>query len=147
VKIPSKQAIIQFVKYNIGGAIFFLSAYGIFSLLFGVFHWPWWLAKTIGDGIGWFINYLIQRYWAFAHTELHFRERKNRTRYILLIIIDTILGYVIVGVLQHFGLSPFIGVWASSIFFTFWNYVLYRYWVFAAVSPQKTRNSRTKRVQ
>lgn len=142
MKLLKKQDIVQFIKYNIGGAIFFASAYGIFSLLYGPLHLPWWVAKTIGDGIGWFINYLIQRYWAFAHTKLHFKERKNRIRYIWLIVIDTILGYVIVGVLKHFGLSPFAGVWASSIFFTFWNFVLYRYWVFATGGTSSKRQTR-----
>jgi putative flippase GtrA len=142
MKMLSRRNIVQFIKYNIGGAIFFASAYGIFSLLYGPLHLPWWVAKTIGDGIGWFINYLIQRYWAFAHTELKFKEHKNRTRYGILIVVDTILGYVIVGALSHFGLSPFIGVWASSIFFTFWNFVWYRYWVFAPSSSTGKRKTR-----
>lgn len=128
---PSKKLAVQFFEYWLGGNVFFLSGYATFSICFGLFHWRWWHAKVLGDIVGWTLNYIVQRYWAFTRSDLQFHEGKNRTRYIILSIVDTMLDYLIVGGLFQLGLTPYLGMFVSAGFFTVWNFVWYRYWVFS----------------
>jgi putative flippase GtrA len=121
---------IQFTKYLAGGSIYFWVGYGVFALGYSVFHWWWLWAKVLGDVIGWTLNYVIQRYWAFGGQARHLREVKHLGRYIFIESFGFILDYSIVGGLKHVGITPYIGSMLSAVFFTFWSYYWYKYWVF-----------------
>jgi putative flippase GtrA len=125
-----KKRLIQFGEYFVGGNVFFVSGYLTFALCYSVFGWRWWQAKLLADTVGWTLNYLVQRYWAFQNRGLYGHEGTNRSRYIILSLVDTVLDFVIVGGLNHFGISPYIGMFLAAGFFTAWNYVWYRFWVF-----------------
>lgn len=126
----TKASLIQFSRYLVGGSIYFWTGYGIFALGYSVFHWWWFWAKVLGDSIGWTLNYLIQRYWAFAGQAKHLSEMKHATRYLLIESFGFVLDYAIVGGLKYLGLTPYIGAFISAGFFTFWSYLWYKYWVF-----------------
>lgn len=128
---PTKKLVVQFLEYWVGGNVFFVSGYVIFSLCYGVFHLRWWQAKVIGDAVGWTLNYIVQRYWAFSRQDLRLHEGKNRLRYIVLSVVNTVIDYLIVGGLVNVGVTPYIGTFVSAGFFTVWNFLWYRYWVFA----------------
>lgn len=130
IRIPSRQGIKQFVIYNLGGAAFFVIGYGIFALLYGVFDMWWVLAKAIGDLCGWTANYLIQRHLVFHKESQGQRERIILGKFTLISAVNLLLDYLIVGGLKLLGVSPFLGLWLSSIFFTFWKYLWYKIWVF-----------------
>lgn len=133
-KKPSKRTLWQFVLYNIGGMAFFATGYSIFVLLYGVFSWRWWAAKIIADLSGWAVNYLVQRFIAFRHEGKHHTEKKLFTRFSAISLINVPLDYAIVGGLKLVGVSPFIGLWISAVFFTFWKFAWYKLWVFKAHS-------------
>jgi putative flippase GtrA len=126
-----KQTAVQFLEYWIGGNVFFFSGYASFALFYSVLHWQWWQAKLLADTIGWTLNYLVQRYWAFTKSELTKHEGRNKLRYVTLSLVDTVLDYAIVGGLVSLGVTPYIGMFVAAGFFTFWNYLWYRFWVFA----------------
>jgi hypothetical protein len=42
------------------------------------------------------------------------------------------IDYAIVGGLKWLGVTPFLGLWISSIFFTIWKWLWYKHWVFKA---------------
>ena len=84
----------------------------------------------LGDVVGWTLNYLLQRYWAFASKSLQKHEGTALIKYVLITALNFALDYAIVGGLKHFGVSPYIGFFISAGFFTVWNYVWYRFWVF-----------------
>lgn len=130
IRIPSRQGIKQFVIYNLGGAAFFIIGYGIFALLYGLFGWPWWLAKALGDLCGWTANYLIQRHLVFHKESQGQRERVILGKFTLISLVNLLIDYLIVGGLRLLGVSPFLGLWISSLFFTFWKYLWYKIWVF-----------------
>lgn len=127
---PTRLEVIQFAEYWIGGNVFFISGYATFALLYSGLQAPWWVAKLIGDAVGWTLNYLVQRYWAFDKSSLRRHEGRNRARYVTLSLIDTVLDYAIVGGLLYLGVTPYIGMFVAAGFFTFWNYFWYRFWVF-----------------
>ncbi|HSH18545.1 MAG TPA: GtrA family protein [Candidatus Saccharimonadales bacterium] len=130
MRLPSKAQVVQFLEYWLGGNVFFISGYLTFSLLFSVFHWRWWQAKLVADVVGWTLNYLVQRYWAFNNQDLSKHEGRARLRYIIISIVDTVLDYLIIGGLVALGVTPYLGMFVAAGFFTVWNYAWYRWWVF-----------------
>jgi putative flippase GtrA len=130
VRRPSNQTIWQFLLYNVGGAVFFVVGYGVFVLLYGVLHWYWLYAKLLADLIGWSLNYFIQRFVAFKHESRQQRESRLLTKFTAFSLLNLVLDYALVGGLRWLGISPFLGLWISSLFFTFWKWAGYKHWVF-----------------
>lgn len=132
---PTKKSLIQFAFYNLGGVAFFIIGYLVFAVLYGIFSWRWWIAKIVADIIGWLTNYVIQRYLAFREESKHHKDSQLFARFSIISLLNVPIDYAIVGGLKFVGVSPFIGLWISSIFFTVWKFVWYKVWVFAA--PKK----------
>lgn len=130
LKKPSKQNIWQFTLYNFGGVAFFVIGYLVFVGLYGLAHWPWWLAKIIADLVGWAVNYVIQRYLTFRKEVKNSQDRRLLKRFIGVSLLNVPLDYAIVGTLKLVGLTPFVGLWLSALFFTIWKYAWYKLYVF-----------------
>ena len=126
----NRKLLIQFGQYMVGGGAWFVSGYIVFALCYGLFGWAWWVAKLLADIIGWALNYLIQRYWAFKHPALAGHEIRISTRYVAIMTVNTAIDFAIVGGLKALGVTPYIGLFVAAGFFTVWNYVWYRFWVF-----------------
>lgn len=119
----------QFIKYLLAGGLYFWSGLAIFAIGYSIFHLWWLWAKIIADIVGWIINYYAQRYWAFAKSK-QLKEVQHIWRYTVIELIGFLLDYSIIAILKYFGVSPYIGIFVSAGFFTFWNYFWYKYWVF-----------------
>lgn len=135
-----RKAAAQFMKYMSGGSLYFWSGYAIFALCYSVFHWGWLWAKMLADAVGWTLNYLVQRYWAFAeHHRLS--EMEHVVRYLVIESIGFVLDYLIIAGLRAIGITPYIGFFISAGFFTVWSYLWYKYWVFPEKHSEKSRTS------
>ncbi len=108
--------VIQFIKYMIGGGVYFWVGLAIFSFCYSVLGWHWLLAKATGDAVGWTLNYLIQRYWAFANPYLNKHEGREAVRYTIINTVDFAKDYAIVIGLKSIGVTPYIGVFVSLAF-------------------------------
>jgi putative flippase GtrA len=128
--MTKRKTAIQFGKYLTGGSIYFWSGYAIFALCYSGLGWGWLAAKIAADAIGWTLNYLVQRYWAFASDRLNLSEMQHVGRYLFIETIGFILDYAIIGGLNALGITPYIGFFISAGFFTVWSYLWYKYWVF-----------------
>ncbi len=124
------KTVIQFGKYMAGGSVYFWTGYGIFALCYSVLGWWWLWAKVAADAIGWTLNYLVQRYWAFNSDRLKLSEMQHVSRYICIETIGFIIDYLIIYGLNAVGITPYIGFFISAGFFTVWSYLWYKYWVF-----------------
>lgn len=127
---PSKEWLVQFAYFNLGGIVFFVSGYLMFVLLYGLLHWNWFIAKCIADLTGWTLNYLMQHYLAFPAVARAQGHRTVLRRYIPFSLLNLGIDYAIVGILNWMGVSPLIGLWISALFFTVWKWLWYRHWVF-----------------
>jgi putative flippase GtrA len=136
----SRQDFVQFVKYFIGGTSYFWACYAIFATCYSGLHWAWWPAKMAGDAVGWTLNYLLQRYWAFTSKNLKKHEGAALAKYVLLTAFNFALDYAIVGSLKAVGVSPYIGFFVSAGFFTVWNYAWLRFWVFLGKTSASKQN-------
>ena len=127
---------IRFFKYMVGGSIYFWVGYGVFALCYSGLHWKWFPAKLLADAIGWTLNYLVQRFWAFSD-HISLGEMQHASRYVFIESIGFVLDYLLIGGLYHLGVSPYVGFFISGIFFTFWSFLWYKYWVFPETAGQK----------
>lgn len=125
-----KKELKRFIKYMVGGGIYFWLGYGVFAIGYSVFHWNWFPAKILADLVGWTSNYFIQRYWAFSD-QVHLSELQHLGRYITIESIGFVMDYLIIWWLVSIGITPYIGFFISSGFFTVWSYLWYKYWVFS----------------
>jgi putative flippase GtrA len=130
--MPKHKAAVQFGKYLAGGSVYFWSGYAIFALGYSVLHLWWLWAKLAADAVGWTLNYLAQRYWAFASDHPRLSEMQHVARYLVIESIGFILDYLIIAGLKALGVTPYIGFFVSAAFFTVWSYLWYKYWVFPA---------------
>lgn len=122
--------LVQFAEYMVGGGVYFVSGFIIFAILYSGLGWDWLWAKIIADAIGWTLNYLIQRYWAFNDNLLRKRELQVGERYLVITLANFAIDYAIVASMKTLGVTPYLGMITSSLFFTAWNYLWYRFWVF-----------------
>jgi putative flippase GtrA len=126
----TKQNSTQFMKYMVGGSLYFWVGYGVFAICYSGLKWNWFWSKVLADAIGWTLNYVAQRYWAFKSDHLRLSEMQHVGRYIFIESIGFVLDYLIIGALNAIGITPYIGFFISAGFFTIWSFLWYKYWVF-----------------
>lgn len=133
----TRSDIVQFLKFMVGGTVYFWSGYVVFAFCYSVLKWDWLPAKIAADLLGWTLNYLVQRYWAFASNKLKHHEERTIGRYGAITLLNLLLDYLIIAGLKAIGISPYIGFFISAGFFTIWNYAWYRFFVFFAKPTTK----------
>lgn len=147
IKKKQRQEITRFSEYLISGGAYFWAGYGMFFVCDKGLHWNLWWAKLTANLFGWTINFILQRYWVFNNPKLSKHKTYVTYRYIIITLVDFILDYVIVATLKSAGLSPYIGQFVSSGFFTFWNYLWYKFWVFPEKFTKKKFRTRISPVR
>jgi len=120
----------------VGGSTYFWVGYGVFAVCYSWLHWSWLPAKILADAIGWTLNYLVQRLWAFKD-QVHLSEMKHAGRYIAIESVGFVLDYLMIWGLKAIGVTPYIGFFISAAFFTVWSFIWYKYWVFPETGGKK----------
>jgi putative flippase GtrA len=144
MKKRQKKVLVQAVEYMISGGAYFWTGYLIFFVADKGLHWNLWWAKLASNVAGWTINYILQRYWVFKNPHLKDHLGKTTLRYIFITLVNFVLDYLIVAALKSAGLTPYIGQFVSSGFFTVWNYLWYRFWVFPESHKKQVRPRRKR---
>ena len=146
LKNKQRKELTRVTEYIISGGAYFWSGYLMFALLWSGLRWSLWWAKLGANLFGWTVNYLLQRYWVFKNPQLAKHKTEVTTRYAIITLVDFVMDYLIIAFLKSIGITPYIGQFVSAGFFTVWNYVWYRWWVFpekfvkrtpAKVTPQR----------
>lgn len=140
----TKKSLIQIAEYMASGGAYFWSGYGIFFFIDKIIGASFFWAKSISTLLGWTVNFLLQRYWAFNNPSLKAHQTEVTKRYMLITLVDFVLDYLIVWGLTKisvfgFQINPYVGQFLSAGFFTVWNYLWYRFWVF----PEKFKTRRS----
>jgi putative flippase GtrA len=139
LKKKEKREVKRIVEYLVSGGAYFWSGYAMFFVLDQVFHLNLWWAKLLANVTGWMVNYALQRYWVFRNPELAKHQTQVTGRYTVITLVDWLIDYLIVAGLDRMGITPYIGQFVSSGFFTVWNYLWYKYWVF----PEKFKKQKS----
>lgn len=120
----------RFTEYMISGGAYFWAGYLTYFFIDKGLGLAFFWAKSVSTLVGWAVNYVLQRYWVFRNPELAKHKTQVTGRYTFITLLDFVLDYFIVFGLKLVGVSPYIGQFVSSGFFTVWNYLWYKYYVF-----------------
>ena len=121
----------QFIQYSITGGAWFWSGYAVFALCYGVLKLDIVSSKIISYIVGLLVNFTLERFWVFKGKDAHKEIKTVTGRYVVLSIVNLGIDTTIVWGLSKAGISPYIGQFISAGFFTIWNYIWYKLWVFA----------------
>lgn len=143
-KKRTRRLVIQFIEYMIAGGAYFWVGYLVFFIADKGLGWGLFAAKMTANLIGWTVNFMLQRFWVFRNPQLKGQMAETSGRYIIITLVNFFLDYVIVAVLKSFGITPYIGQFVSSGFFTIWNYFWYRFWVFPEKGHVATKVKKRK---
>lgn len=123
----------QLAAYLLGGGLYFWGGYAVFFVCDKGLGLSLWWSKLLANFVGLTLNFLVQRFLAFTarHPSKHIGQ--VTWRFILITGINFIIDYIIVWSLKEkLHVTPYIGQFVSSGFFTIWNYFWYKNWVFKA---------------
>lgn len=138
IKKKTKRLLVEVAEYMVAGGAWFWSGYFIIVFLTPVIG-LWW-ANILGNSVGLTINFLLERNWVFKGS----RKRKITDvtwKYAVFTVFNFLLNYLILKALVNVGIQVAIGQFVAAGFFTVWNYVWYRFWVFKATPhPRRLRH-------
>lgn len=121
----SKKKITQLVYYQLGGGLYFWSAWVVIT--FGSTFIGLWWANIVGNAVGITLNFLVQRYVTFSTKK---SRGKSSWRFIVLTLANIVLSYILLRVLTAVGVPLWLAQFMSAGLFTVWNWLWYTRWVF-----------------
>ncbi len=131
----------QLIEYFVAGGAFFWSGYVAFFIFDSVLNFPLFAAKQLANLIGLTVNYILEDQWVFkSKRQTKSYQKRRGNRYLTIMVINFGIDYLIIYWLKEAGLTPYLGQFVSAGFFTIWNFLWYKYWVFAPhVSKKKSK--------
>lgn len=131
MKKKQKKELIRFSEYMAAGGAQFWSGYAAFAVFDQVFGITFWWAKSISYFLGVSVNFFLERFWVFKQKRVTKRQLESTAeRFYTLMFVNFILDLAIVGGLRELGITPYLGQFVSAGFFTVWNYLFFKLWVF-----------------
>ncbi len=135
LKKRQRRELTRFGEYMVGGGVWFWSGYIIIVVLADKIPLFW--ANFIGNAVGITLNFLIERYWAFKSNRPTTLMVATR-RYVVYTALNAfLLNYLILQGLRNLGIEPKFGQFIAAGFFTIWNYIWYKTWVFRGQEHHK----------
>lgn len=131
-KPQDKPELQRIAEYLVSGGAQFWSGYAAFAVFDLLFKIPFWPNRVLSYAVGVIVNYYLQRYWVFKKKTITKKEAKlSAQKYYGLMFSNFLIDLAIVGGLYELaGVSPYIGQFISAGFFTVYNYLLFKFWVF-----------------
>lgn len=139
-----RRELIRIGEYLISGGLYFWTGYIVFFVADTFLGFNLFWAKLVANVVGWTVNFLVLRFWVFANPDLAKHQVDVTGRYIFITLVNFLLDYVIVYLLTLVGVTPYIGQFVSAGFFTVWNYIWYKTFVFTTHLHRRPR-TKTKR--
>lgn len=122
---------IQFVKVNIAGNVLFWTTYLCFPLFYEVFGWERMLSLVVASLIGNVLFFIIDKEWVFNTSKSARKTRAEVVKFIVFMTLNFFINIAIVeGLARYLDITPYIGQIVSALFFSVWNFIGLKFWVF-----------------
>lgn len=116
-------------RYLVVGGSALLLDLGLLTLFYRGFGAPLWLATACGFWGSFAFNFTLQRRFAFGGQT---PTGRALLRYCMLLAVNSLVNIVFVEAFERMGWGFAAGKIVVTVAQTFWNYLAYRHWVFAA---------------
>jgi len=141
MKKANRKEVKRIIEYLITGGAWFWSGYAMFAVLFSVLDWDIVPAKIVAYIFGLIVNFILERFWVFRTKDSTHEIEKVTGKYIFISVLNLGIDTFIVWGLARLGLTPYLGQFVSAGFFTVWNYLWYKLWVFTKGKKPRTRKT------
>lgn len=123
--------VVEFIKLQLTGNILFWGTYVGYFLLHELAHWPDLAALAFASLFAHALFFLVNKEWVFDDKTGKRKTSQEIIRFVLFMGLNYFINLGIITGLQHyFGLSPYVGQFVAGFFFTAWNFIGLRFWVF-----------------
>lgn len=139
------QNLIEFIKLQLAGNILFWGTYLGFFLLYEIAGWAELLALSVASIIAHALFFVANSEWVFDEHGERKKTSGELTRFVLFMGLNYFINLGIIYALSHYlGITPYIGQFISAMFFTLWNFVGLKYWVFREANTHASLRSKGK---
>lgn len=137
---------IEFIKLQLSANIlFWVTMIGLF-ILNELFKWPQLAALATASIIAHILFFIVNKEWVFDDKTGKRKTSHEVGRFIIFMGVNYFINLGIVTTLhEYFSISPYLGQFIAAIFFTIWNFVGLKYWVFQDVKHHGLRTSYAKK--
>ena len=146
MKKKTRLTIFEFIRYTVAGNVFFWTTYLGYLVLRHIFDWPEAAALATASIIAHIIYFALDKEWVFSADKKHRKTNVEFMRFGAFMTFNYFLNLAIVLGLSRFGIIPEIGQFISAGFFTLWNWLGFKYWVFKTDHIKRNRRVRARRV-
>ncbi len=122
------RTLVQLSRYVVTGTVAFTCEYIIFTIIYFLSSRNVVMSNSIAMFVGFTISFLLNRNWSF-------KSKRNLYRQILsiavLLMANLQLSTIVINYMHGtFGLTPIISKLIMMIFIAFWNFILYKKFIY-----------------
>lgn len=122
---------IEFIKVNLAGNVLFWTTYASFPIFYEILEWPRIMSLVVASLLGNVLFFLIDKHWIFVDKSGRRKTSTEVVRFIIFMTLNFFINIAIIeGLAVYFNLTPYIGQFAAALFFSVWNFVGLKFWVF-----------------
>jgi len=126
--------LVEFIKLQLTGNILFWGTYAGFFLLHELAHWNETPALAIASICAHVLFFIINKEWVFNDKTGKRKTSSEIIRFVLFMGLGYLINLgIITGLSHYFGITPYIGQFVAALFFTVWNFIGLRFWVFQEI--------------
>jgi putative flippase GtrA len=137
----NKKPVKEVIQYAVTGGAWFWSGYAMFAVCYSLIGLDIVSSKIISYLFGLAVNFVLERFWVFNDRKARKELDTVTVRYVAISTVNLGIDTGIVWGLNKLGVSPYIGQFVSAGFFTVWNYIWYKLWVFARGNVPKPKRA------
>lgn len=144
---------VEFIKLQLAGNILFWVTYAGFFVLHQLLGWADIPALASASVVAHLCFFLADKEWVFNDKTGRRKTGVEITRFILFMGMNYFINLgIVAGLDKYLDVSPYIGQFVAGLFFSVWNFVGLRFWVFQemrhhAITVKKTRKRKNVRAR
>lgn len=150
--------LIEFIKLQLSANILFWGTIGGLFVLYDVFEWPQLMALATASIAAHVVFFIVNKEWVFTDESGKRKTSREVVRFVLFMGLNYFINLGIVTAVSYylsnveavtsafpgFDPTPYIGQVVAALFFTVWNYVGLKFWVFQDVKHHSLRTNYVK---
>lgn len=137
--------LVEFIKLQLSANVLFWGTLAGLFVLHELIGWPQTIALATASIAAHVLFFIVNKEWVFNGDNGTRKTSREIVRFVLFMGLNYFINLAIVTGLSHyFDLSPYLGQVVAALFFTIWNFIGLKYWVFQDVKHQGLRTGYAK---